>query len=390
MQDKDMDIVVFGATGFTGQLIAEYLHGQYGTGDLRIAIAGRNLAKLETVQRDLCPMAEIIVADATDEEALTTLAKRARVVISAAGPYTRLGGPLVDACADWGADYVDLCGESNFSRDSILNRADRAKQSGARIVHSCGVDSMPSDLGVQWLQELAVEKRGAPFSKVRCRVEAFVGAVSGGTLASMATVAAVAESDPGVAAELCNPFAFAPGFQGPPQPPGDAPVFDDDLGTWAGPFVMAEINTKVVHYTNFLRQHAYGTDFTYDEMVVTGTGQEGRALAEGLCSPGALLDDDGPPPTPGEGPSKQQREAGHFTMAFHGGDGDERCTVRVSGFKDPGYGATSQMIAEAALCLLSSQSDRVGGVWSPAACMGSSLRERLQSTGVLAFQAPPN
>lgn len=277
-----------------------------------------------------------------------------------------------------------VCGEPNFVRESIDANGDAARQSGARIVHCCGFDSIPSDLGVHRLQALATATLGGPFPRVKGRVEAFVGAVSGGTVASTRVVLGKAEEDPAIGALLHNPFALAPGFAGPEQPKGNVPVYDEDLDSWSAPFLMADINTKIVRCSNHRLGHPYGTDFVYDETTATGPGEEGRRRAESLADPFAAIVGEGPPPEPGEGPSKEQREAGHFTLAFHGRHPDGRVgVVRVRGFQDPGYGSTSKRIVESALCLLFDAVAVPGGVWSPAAATGEALLARLTSRGVL-------
>ncbi|GAA0477377.1 saccharopine dehydrogenase NADP-binding domain-containing protein [Parasphingorhabdus litoris] len=383
---KDIDIAVFGATGFTGQLIAEYLGQQDG---VKVAIAGRNGDKLTKVKSDLglSEDTETIVADASDKSALTELARRAQVVIAAAGPYQHYGENLIAACAEEGTDYLDLCGESNWIRAMIDKYDATAKASGARIINSSGFDSIPSDLGILHLQNLAAKHQKQPFTRVKGRVEAMQGVASGGTVASIMAEMGVAAQDPAVAELIGSPYALAPGFAGPEQPDGDSVKFDEDLNSWAAPFIMAAINTKTVHRSNFLQSHRYGTDFGYDEMTMTGPGDEGKELATQMADPGAMLNPEGGPPQPGEGPSPEEREAGHFTIAYHGtNSADQYGLVRVSGFQDPGYGCTSKMISQAALCLLKDDVETAGGFWTPATGLGEKLVDRLGDTGVLKFE----
>ncbi len=384
---KDIDIAIYGATGFTGQLIAEYLSEQ---GEAKFAIAGRNAKKLAWVKADLDLPGdvEMIVADAGDEAALAEMAKRSHVVIAAAGPYQHYGENLIAACAQNGTDYVDLAGESNWIRAMIDKYDAVAKASGARIVNSSGFDSIPSDLGILHLQNLAQSKGKDAFSRVKGRVEAMQGIASGGTVASIMAEMGAASKDPVVAQLITSPYALTPGFEGPEQPNGNVVKFDEDLNSWAAPFIMAAINTKNVHRTNFLQEHAYGQEFQYDEMTMTGPGDEGQALATQMADPAAMLGAPGEQPKPGEGPSPEEREAGYFTLAFHGSNAQgESGTVRVSGFQDPGYGCTSKMISQAALCLLKDDVETGGGFATPAAAMGEKLINRLSETGVLKFGA---
>ncbi len=386
-QEKDIDIAVFGATGFTGNLIVEYLGKQ---GDAKFVLAGRNADKLVATKTELglSDDVETIVADAGDAEALQGLAQRAKVVIAAAGPYQHYGEKLIAACAQNGTDYVDLAGESNWIRAMIDKYDGVAKGSGARIINSSGFDSIPSDLGILQLQNKGRETFGQSFTRVKGRVEAIHGVASGGTVASIMAEMGAASQDENIAALIQSPYALAPGFEGPTQPDSDSVKFDEDLNSWASPFIMAAINTKTVHRSNHLQNHAYGEDFRYDEMTMTGPGEDGEKLAQQMADPGAMLSPDGETPQPGDGPSLEEREAGHFTIAFHGVNSDaQRGVVRVTGFQDPGYGCTSKMISQAALCLLKDNVETQGGFWTPAAGLGEKLIDRLGNTGVLKFEA---
>ncbi|MEM1155944.1 MAG: saccharopine dehydrogenase NADP-binding domain-containing protein [Pseudomonadota bacterium] len=385
--DKEFDIAVFGATGFTGALITEYLMGKYGD-SLKVAVAGRNEVKLKNVTQELqiTDRVSTVVVDAADEAGLCELAKRCRVIISAAGPYTLHGKPLVAACASVGTDYVDLTGESNFIREMIDTYSDKARESGARIVHSCGFDSVPTDLGIYRLQQLAREYLGSPFQRVKGRVEALQGAASGGTVASIMAAGQAAQENQDIADQMVNPYSLAEGFEGPTQPSGNEAVNDEELGSWSAPFIMAEINTKNVHRTNMLLGHSYGVEFLYDEMMFTGPGAEGEGIANAVeADPIGAFTGGGEPPKPGEGPSKEERENGHFTIAYHGTTNGKSIAVRVAGFQDPGYGSTSKQIAESAMCLLLDGVPTKGGIWTPASCMAQQLTQRLQDQGVLSF-----
>lgn len=385
---RNLDIVVFGATGFTGQLILAHLAKISDASRIKVGAAARDGKKLadRLASLGIDKSVEPIIADAKDHASLDTLARRSKTVIAAAGPFQHFGSGLIQACANNGTDYVDLAGESHWIRQMIDTHSDAAAKSGARIVHSCGFDSVPSDLGVFLLQSLAREKFGQRFSRVKCRVEAIEGIASGGTVASIMSSMGAAQSDPELAALMTSPFALTPDYAGPEQPSGNEVVYDDDLRSWAAPFIMASINTKTVHRSNFLLAHKYGKDFIYDEMIGTGPGKDGEKIARGL-SLNDMLEDDGRVLKPGEGPTKEQQEAGHFTVAFHGQFQDGRTgVVRVQGFKDTGYGATSQMISDCALCLLKDKVDLGGGFWTPAT-IGQPLINRLSASKTLSFQS---
>ena len=409
MTARPFDLVLFGASGFTGRLVAEVLHaataGTHGRErGLRWALAGRDRARLEAVRRELGAEAPVLVADAHDAAALQRLVRQARVVITTVGPYQRHGEPLVTACAEAGTDYVDLCGEPLWMARMIGQLQAPAAASGARIVFSCGFDSIPFDLGVVVLQQAMRRRFGLPAREVRARVRVMKGTLSGGTAASaLATFEAIAR-EPALAARMDDPFVLtreSPGFAGPPQPPLDAASHDDWAHAWCGPFVMAPINTKNVHRTNALRGHPWGTDFRYDERQLTGSGvvgeQRARALARRTRMQNFLLGL-GPArgligrfalPQPGQGPGRAAREAGRFEVLFTGETAaGERLGVVVTGDRDPGYGSTSRMVTEAALALLHDV-DRAatpGGVWTAGAALGLALVRRLEAHAGLAFR----
>jgi len=383
---QEFDIVVHGATGFTGRLVIEHLLARAPTG-LRWAMGGRSLAKLAAVREAVGAPADtpLVVTDSSDPASLAALVARTRLVLTTVGPYQLYGSALVQACAEHGVDYVDLCGEPAWMRQMIDAHQAAAQGSGARIVFSCGFDSIPFDLGVLMLQDEMVRRFGAPAPRVRGRVRKMKGSFSGGTAASLkATMAAAA--DPVVLGLLRNPFALTPGFEGPRQPSGNKPMVDDALGpdTWVAPFVMAAINTRNVHRSNFLLQQAWGADFVYDEMLVTGAGAKGQAIAEAVAADKSLASDDGP--QPGEGPSRAERDAGFYDLLFLGtGTDGQTLKVSVSGDRDPGYGSTSKMIAESAICLLQDAKATPGGIWTPASAMGQLLIQRLQAFAGLRF-----
>ena len=400
---KPFDVIVFGATGFTGRLVAEYLNATYGVGGkVAWAMAGRNKERLAQVRDQIGADAPLplLVANATDAASLAGLVTRAKVVITTVGPYQLHGQPLAQACARNGADYVDLCGEPAWMARMIPLLEAPAAASGARIVFSCGFDSIPFDLGVVFLQDEARRRFGAPLTRVRGRVRVIKGGPSGGTIASMLASVEEMGRDPAVARTMADPFALTPGFRGPAQPEGDSAQYDDKARSWTGPFIMAMINTKNVHRTNFLRGHPWGTDFVYDERMLTGDGLQGERRAKGMVlntriqnavlgfGPARAIARRFALPKPGEGPNRRQRETGRYEVVFSGETAKgQTLKAVVKGDRDPGYGSTSKLMSETALCL-ANDVDRVmtpGGVWTPGAAMGMALVRRLHAKAGLTF-----
>lgn len=386
MSNAEFDVVIYGATGFTGRLVAEYLASEYGK-TLSWAMAGRSEDKLKQVRDEIGAPADtpLIVADASDPASLKAMAGRARAVITTVGPYQLYGEALVKACVETGTDYVDLSGEPAWMHDMIAGYSDAAKASGARIVHSCGFDSVPFDLGVYFLQQHVKATTGKPLTHIKGRVRAMKGTFSGGTAASFFETMKRAGQEPQIIDLLKNPFSLCEGFEGPKQPHGAKVVFEEDLNAWSAPFVMATINTKNVHRSNALMGHAYGADFVYDEMFMTGPGERGEQFAHAIANDRSMQDN---PPKPGEGPSKEERETGFYDVMFTGVTADgQRFTASVKGDKDPGYGSTSKMIAESALALVKdvSRDQTPGGVYTTAPAMGDALIKRLSEHAGLTF-----
>ncbi len=390
VNNREFDIIVYGATGYTGRLVAEYLARQYGAnGEPRWAMAGRSRQKLEAVRSEMGvpESVPLIVADGSDAQSLRAMVERGSVMLTTVGPYALYGSDLVAACAQAGTDYVDLCGEPAWMHEMIRRYEATAQSTGARIVFSCGFDSIPFDLAVYFLQQAAQQQFGAPVPRVRGRVRSMKGTFSGGTLASFKATMVAAAKDPEIVSLLSNPFALTPGFSGPAQPAGNQPEFDAVLGSWVAPFVMATINTKNIHRSNLLLRHQYGEDFVYDEMLLTGPGDEGEAMARAVAEDKSMAND---PRQPGEGPSKAEREAGSYDILFVGEAGDGRTiSASVQGDMDPGYGSTSKMIAESAVCLVANPDLAAGGIWTPAPAMGDALIDRLQRNAGLRFQLEP-
>ena len=384
---REFDIVIYGATGYTGRLVAEYLAQHYaGRNDApKWAMAGRSEAKLAEVRDLIGAPADttLIVADADDPASLSAMAERTKVIVTTVGPYQLYGEPLVAACAAAGTDYADLCGEPGWMHEMIAKYDAAAKDSGAHICFSAGFDSIPFDLGVLMLQNEARARFGKPAPRVRGRVRAMKGTFSGGTAASLTETMKAVARNPKLISVLNDPFALTPGFSGPSQPGGLIPHYEDDLDKWAAPFIMATINTKNVHRTNFLLGHPWGEDFRYDEMMLTSPGEAGKAaahaVAEMLKNPFGAK-----PPKPGEGPSPEERENGHYDVLFVGEmPGGEKLHYGVKGRYDPGYGSTSRMIAETGIALLSC--DKPGGVGTPGSFVGEALVKRLQDNAEITF-----
>ncbi len=379
--NAEFDIIVYGATGYTGRLVAEHLAARYGVGGpVTWAMAGRSADKLAQVRDLIGALSDtpLVVADADDPARLAAMVGRAKAIITTVGPYQLYGSDLVAACAAAGTDYLDLCGEPNWMRQMIDAHDAAAKASGARILLSCGFDSIPFELGVYFCQEAARAKLGGPVPRVKGRVRAMQGGLSGGTAASGAATMAAIQKDRSLLAIMISPFGLTPGFEGPPQPSGQVAEDDPDVGPVA-PFMMAVINTKNVHRSNLLMGHAYGRDFVYDEMVMGAPGAGGPGFTDMGSLPGG-------PPKPGEGPTPEERAAGFYDILFVGIAADGRqVRVAVKGDMDPGYGSTSKMLAEAAICLIEVP-DVAGGVWTPGAALQGRLVERLQGHAGMSFE----
>lgn len=383
--DRPYDIVVYGATGYTGRLVAEYLAHHYQGKGPKWAMAGRSAEKLAEVRDLIGAPADtpLVVANSDDPASMQALAESTHVVVTTVGPYQLYGEPLLKACVEAGTDYADLCGEPGWMREMIDAYHEAAKASGARIAFSSGFDSIPFDLGVFMLQQEAKARHGSPAPRVKGRVRAMQGTFSGGTAASLTETMKSVARKPSLIPILQSPFGLTPGFEGPSQPMGLMPEYDDRLGKWAAPFIMATINTKNVHRTNFLLGHPYGADFKYDEMMLTSPGELGEkaahAVTEMLKNPFGAK-----PPKPGEGPTPEERENGFYDVLFVG-EWPEGTELRygVKGRYDPGYGSTSRMIAETGIALLDCKAG--GGIATPGALLGEALVKRLQDHAEITF-----
>ena len=386
MSDREFDVVIFGASGYTGKLVAEYMHDQYGDDQsIKYAIAGRNTEKLLEVKKDLNLNEDITIleVDSTDLDSIDKMTTSAKCILTTVGPYQLYGSKLVESCAKNGTDYVDLTGEPGWMYEMINAHKETAQKSGARLVFSCGFDSIPFDLGVYFVQNAAKEKFGKPAPHVRGRVKAMNGEFSGGTIASLGATMSTLKEKPELIKVLANPFSLTEGFEGPSQLDDSKPLLDEKMNMWLAPFVMAPINTKNIHRSNALLDHAYGKDFCYDEMMIAGEGDEGEQIAKAMSSGNPMGGDN--VPQPGEGPSKESREQGNYDVLFFADLEERSIGARVTGDMDPGYGSTSKMIAESALCLVQDCSNLAGGIYTPAPSMGEKLIDRLIKKAGLTF-----
>lgn len=412
MTQSNYDLVVFGATSFVGQILTRYLAEYFSTQQeqLRWAIAGRSQQKLQEVKKGLGALGEslpILIADASNQAELNALCAQTRVVVSTVGPYALYGEPLIQACVNNGTDYCDLTGETQWIKKMIEKYESQAQQSGARIVHCCGFDSVPSDMGVYYLQQQAQKQFHAPATQVSMRVKTLKGGASGGTVASLINVIQEAAADPALRKDLVNPYVLCPPDHGNSQRQIyiKTAKFDPDFNAWIAPFVMAAVNERVVHRSNALSGNAYGSNFSYNEAILTGEGLKGRFKALGVVSglgvfmlaavskPVSQLMERYMLPKPGEGPTPQQQLAGRFDLRFVGKtEAGQSLKIKVTGDRDPGYGSTGKMLGQAALSLAldhykeGQKTGRSGGFWTPATMFDAQFIHRLTEHAGLAFE----
>jgi len=401
MTTRQYDVVVYGATSFVGQILCKYLVGRHGTdGDLSWAIAGRSASKLDEVARSTGADVPRIVADASDRAALQVLAASTQVVASTVGPYALYGSELVEAVVEAGGDYCDLTGEVQWMRRMIDDHQARAEETGARIVHTCGFDSIPSDLGTWFTQQRAIEQFGEPCVEVRMSVKGAKGGVSGGTAASGMQMFEEMAADPSLRKVVGDPYVLAPVDlrQGPKQPGMSRPTRDDRFESWVAPFVMAPTNSAVVLRSHALLGQPWGRDFTYGETMMTGDGLIGGVAAWGMTAGLAAFTgvaSFGPTrkllgkviPKPGAGPSEAKQQAGYFDLRFVGRTASgQEIRTKVTGDADPGYGSTAKMLGESATAFLDLDPATVGGgFWTPASAFGDALIERLEAHAGVRF-----
>lgn len=406
-QNHKYDIILYGATSFVGQLTAQYLATFSQGRDLNWAMAGRNLQKLETVKASIAaPDVDILLADSTDSQSLDALCTQTRVIISTVGPYLKFGEPMIQACVNNGTDYVDLTGEAIFIKDMMDKYQARAQETGARIVNSCGFDSIPSDLGVYFTQQHAQSTFGEPCDTINMRVKAMKGGLSGGTVASMSTIFTEASKNPARRKQLANPYLLNDDSERPNATQNNLfkPVYDTTHHRWLAPFIMSGINTRVVHRSNQLQGYPYGRQFKYDEALWMADGIKGQAMSYGMAAGifgfatamsfglSRKVLNDHILPKSGTGPSPEEQENGFFDIRFFGHTAHQQSiNTKVTGDKDPGYGSTSQMLAQSALCLAQdiSKQDVAGGFWTPATAMGDKLITRLTEHAGITFELLP-
>lgn len=404
MAERDFDLLLWGATGYTGRLVAQYLATAPSAAGIRWAIGGRDRAKLEQVRDELAKNAPqladlaVVVGDAYDGASLDAITRRARVVCTTVGPYARHGSELVAASVRNGSHYCDLTGEVPWIRQMIDRHHEAARASGTRIVHCCGFDSIPSDLGVLMLHD-AMRSRGRSLGRVDAFFGESKGGASGGTVASMVDLVDGLRNDRALRRLLNDPYALNPqsNREGPDRPDRKGIHYEPRLGRWTAPFVMAAINTRIVRRSNAVASYPYGRDFRYTEQMSLPSGPKGLAAAVAVTGGlGAFIAAmqvsplrrliERRLPQPGEGPSPEQRAAGYYVVRFLAEPGDDgpplRLMGRVEDRRDPGYGSTSMMLSEAALCLAQDDLTSEGGVLTPASAMGLPLIERLRKSGM--------
>ncbi len=400
-QSREYDIIVWGASGFTGRLVSEYLFNKYGSNNnLKWAIAGRNSLKLDSIRKEILDnTVSIIVADSNDLESLNDMVKKTKVICTTVGPYAKYGSNLVSACVENRTHYCDLAGEVQWIRKMIDKHHEEANNNNTKIVNSCGFDSIPSDLGVYYIQKLAKSSKNQRAKLIEMRVAGAKGGISGGTYKSLSNVNKEANEDKEIFKVVINPYGLNPIGEQEGLDKSDLQriVFDKSSNSWIGPFIMAAINTKIVRRSNALSNYSYGKDFMYNEATLNGKGLLGKIKGYFLAVPIFILMSAKPGsvlkklidfilPKPGEGPSKKDREAGYYNLRFYITLEDgSKAFAKVIGDMDPGYGSTSKMLAESAICLAKDKLPDSGGVLTPSIAMGDALLDRLQKNAGLIF-----
>lgn len=411
--EKNLDIVVFGATSFVGKLVCQYLFAQYGVDGeggarteerVKWGIGGRSEPKLNELKKSLGEGAEllpVVVADAESEADLHSLCARSRVIISTVGPYALYGSPLVKVCVETGTDYCDLTGEPQWICEMIRRYESAAKDSGARIVHSCGFDSIPSDMGTWFLQQYSESEYGETCSDVRMRVQTLKGGMSGGTVASLLNLWKEEATDPELQKIMADSYSSCPAdtARNSGQRSIKRAEKDTDTQGWVGPFPMAPINERMVLRSNAIAP--YHENFCYNEAIVTGSGFAGAFGAKALAATGPIgkfalrfpslirLLENQVLPKPGEGPSAKEQADGSFELRFFGTtSGGKKVAVKVSGEGDPGYASTAKMLSQAAVCLALdvSKAEKAGGFWTTATVFDGRLVERLEKYAEMKFE----
>lgn len=402
MSQPQFDIIVFGATSFVGQILCQYLVDHFPADELSWAMAGRSESKLSEVRESLGEKSAAIpmlVADASDYEAVKALCLQAKVIISTVGPYALYGEPMIKACCETGTDYCDLTGEAYWIKRMLGPYEAKAKAIGARIVNCCGFDSIPSDLGVYFLQQQAQLTFGTRCNDIKMRVHRLKGGASGGTIASVVNLTKEASKDPALRKELANPYSICPSDHSFSARQKHIEVeYDERAPGWIAPFIMAGINTRVVHRSNALLGNAYGEDFLYEEATLVGDNDKAKKNAKKSARAARLFvmaAATAPTrwllekfiPQPGEGPTPEQQLKGGFDLRFTGttAAGDS-IKVKVTGDRDPGYGSTAKMLGQSAACLaFDIEGDLAGGFYTPASLLAEPLMPRLREHAGLTF-----
>ena len=397
---KKLDLIIWGATGFTGQLVSQYINNNYSNTDLRWGIAGRNKEKIFFIANKLKIKDDrVFIADSNNIESLVKLTSQTKVICTTVGPYAKLGTKLIEACISSGTDYCDITGETQWIRRIIDKYHKLAEQKGIKIINSCGFDSIPSDMGVYYSQKRIFKKTGEYASMINMRVAGAKGGISGGTYNSLSNVLEEARADRNVRKTLMNPYGLNPvGKQtGPDKQDLQRVIFDKISNSWIAPFVMAGINTKIVRRSHALIDFKYGSDFSYDEATLTGRGVSGQIKGYLSLIPiflatrkkGSAIKNlvDYILPKSGEGPSETKRINGYYNLRFYLTVRNKTYISKVIGDMDPGYGSTSKMLAESAVCLALDKTPETFGILTPSSGLGDSLLKRLQKNAGLTFES---
>ncbi len=395
---KELDLIIWGATGFTGQLVSEYINKKYSNSTLKWGIAGRNKEKASVVANRLnIDKERIFIANSNDIESLIKLTSKTKVICTTVGPYAKYGSNLIEACIKTNTNYCDITGETQWIRKMIDKYHFEAKENKIKIINSCGFDSIPSDMGVFYSQKKIFEKTGKYANKINMRVAGAKGGISGGTYNSLSNVLEEARVDKEVRKTLTNPYGLNPIDKqtGPDKADLQSVIFDKVSNSWIAPFVMAGINTKIVRRSHALIDFKYGSDFCYDEATLSGKGVMGQLKGYLSLIPiflatrkkGSFIKNivDYILPKSGEGPSKKTRISGYYNLRFYLTQQNKIYLSKVIGDMDPGYGSTSKMLAESAVCLAIDQIPETYGVLTPSAALGEPLLKRLQENAGLTF-----
>lgn len=395
---RDFDLIIWGATGFTGNLVCDYINKNYNERELRWAIAGRNEKKILKLQQKLkIDDSRTIIADSSDKDSLVKMVKKSKVVCTTVGPYAKYGTNLVEACIEGETNYCDITGETQWIRRIIDRFHTKAKEKNIKIINSCGFDSIPSDMGVFYSQKIMLEKTGKYASTINMRVAGAKGGISGGTYNSLSNVLEEALIDKEVRKTLTNPYGLNPIDKqfGPDKSDLRKVIFDTVSKSWIAPFVMAGINTKIVRRSHALMDFMYGKNFAYDEATLTGKGIAGQIRGYMSLIPiflatrkkGSIIKKivDFILPKSGEGPSKKTRINGYYNLRFYLTLDKMTYVSKVLGDMDPGYGSTSKMLAESAICLALDEIPDTYGILTPSVALGDSLLKRLEENAGLTF-----